>query len=270
MSIKFSIIVVCLNPGTKLDETLNSIFEQSYNNYEIIVKDGLSKDDSIERIRKIHDDRLMIVEKQDKSIYDAMNQAISLAGGAYYFFLNCGDRFYSKDVLQKIAHFIEEDQSANKITCDIVYGNIYNEQLKTEIYSTPGINGFTCFRNVPCHQACFYRAEMFCKRLFYPEYKVRADYEHFLWCYYKAHARILPSNVMISIYEGAGFSETKENIKRSKREHKEITKLYMSRLERFRYQMALFITLAPLRRKLAEGKRTTTLYNALKRLIYRK
>ena len=46
MAVKFSILVVCLNPGTKLAETVESIRKQEYRDYEIIVKDGGSKDGS--------------------------------------------------------------------------------------------------------------------------------------------------------------------------------------------------------------------------------
>ena len=44
---KFSIIVVCLNPGTKLNQTLDSILAQTCPDFEVIVKDGGSRDGSI-------------------------------------------------------------------------------------------------------------------------------------------------------------------------------------------------------------------------------
>ena len=45
--IKFSIITVCLNAGNDLLETVESTLKQSYSEFEIIVKDGFSKDESI-------------------------------------------------------------------------------------------------------------------------------------------------------------------------------------------------------------------------------
>ena len=48
---KFSIIVVCLNPGTKLNQTLDSILAQTCPDFEVIVKDGGSRDGSIESMR---------------------------------------------------------------------------------------------------------------------------------------------------------------------------------------------------------------------------
>ena len=84
---RFSIIVVCLNAGDKLNDTLDSIFAQDFQDYEVVVKDGGSKDGSIEGMRK--DERIRLYIEQDKSIYDAMNQAVGYAKGEYIIFLNC-------------------------------------------------------------------------------------------------------------------------------------------------------------------------------------
>lgn len=264
---KFSIIVVCLNPGEKLFETIETIQSQTYKNYEVVVKDGMSTDGSVDKL--LPDERIRVFKEKDKSIYDAMNQAVKYATGDYYFFLNCGDLFYSDTVLEEVAGFIEEKKKQGE-KCDIVYGNTYEQKTGTVVTSTPKINGFSCYRNVPCHQTCFYASRMFEKRAYMPEYKVRADYEHFLWCYYEAKAEIISMPVTVSYYEGGGFSETKENRKRSSKEHKEITGKYMSVAERLKYKTILLITLAPLRRKVAESKRLSGVYNKIKSFLYRR
>ena len=93
MAVKFSILVVCLNPGAKLAETVESIRKQEYRDYEIIVKDGGSKDGSVGLLPA--DEKIRLIEKKDTGIYDAMNQAVSEAAGEYVLFLNCGDLFRS-------------------------------------------------------------------------------------------------------------------------------------------------------------------------------
>ena len=77
-------------------------------------------------------------------------------------------------------------------------------------------------------------------------------------------------NAPISEYEGGGYSETKENLKRSKREHKEIVERYMSRGELFKYRTIMAITLAPLRTYLAESPRFSDTYFKLLKLLYGK
>ena len=82
---KFSIIVVCLNAGERLHDTIASIRSQSCKDYEIIVKDGISTDGSIEKL--MTDERLRVIRQKDRGIYDAMNQAVKKAQGEYIYFL---------------------------------------------------------------------------------------------------------------------------------------------------------------------------------------
>ena len=49
---KFSIIIVCLNAGEKLHNTVDSVLKQTYKDYEIVIKDGLSKDGSLDELKK--------------------------------------------------------------------------------------------------------------------------------------------------------------------------------------------------------------------------
>lgn len=269
----FSIIVVALNPGNKLLDTIESICMQTYTDYEIIVKDGISKDGSVEALKekydisenKTSDKKIYVYSQNDSSIYDAMNQAVGYCKGKYYFFLNCGDKFYSENVLAQVAAFLNKNQEEP----DIVYGNSYNETTKAVVTSVPEINAFSCYRNVPCHQTCFYGAKMFADRGYRPEFRVRGDYEHFLWCYFVKKAIIRSMDVVVSFYEGGGFSETKANIKRSKKEHKEITRMYMSKWMRFKYKAVLLLTLSPIRSKMASSPRFSKLYNKIKGVIYK-
>ena len=218
----YSIIVVCLNAGERLHDTIESILQQKYSNYEIIVKDGGSSDGSVEELQEaFHDERMHIHIRKDNGIYDAMNQAVQLAQGEYNLFLNAGDSFYDETVLDKITEEIERIKNENK-KADVIYGNLYHKALDTIIYAAPEINDFTCYRNVPCHQTCFYHRSMFETRGYKPEYNVRADYEHFLWCFYEKKAKIWYVPVIVASYEGGGYSETKENKKRSARQHREI------------------------------------------------
>ena len=94
---KFSIVTVCYNAGDKLHETIATALQQTYENFEIIIKDGLSKDDSLQRVPE--DERIFVYSYKDQGIYDAMNQALKEITGDYVYFLNCGDSFYDENVL---------------------------------------------------------------------------------------------------------------------------------------------------------------------------
>lgn len=269
----FSIIVVSLNAGEKLLETIESIREQTIGDYEVVVKDGGSKDGCVDMLRHkmlgfdgAMRSRIRIFEEKDSSIYDGMNQAVAKATGKYLYFLNCGDYFYRETVLEEVTREIEKNRDGSKI----FYGDIYEVLRGNVVASNPKINGFACYRNVPCHQACIYDRELFAERGYEPKYRVRADYEHFLYSFYKKDAKPVYMPLVMASYEGGGFSETAENRKKSAKEHKEITTLYMSTAKRFKYRAALLLTLAPLRTKIAENPKMARYYNELKDLIYRK
>ena len=70
-------------------------------------------------------------------------------------------------------------------------------------------------------------------------------------------------------YEGGGYSESKENRKRDRQEHRQITSAYMSKGELFQYRFVMACTLAPLRRAMAESRVFSGVYHGLKRMLYR-
>ena len=277
----FSIVVVSLNPGERLKQTLNSILEQTYTDYEVIIKDGGSKDGSLDFLTEEgileKYPQIRVITQPDKSIYDGMNQAVSYVNGSYVQFLNCGDLFYDKEVLQKTADYILAQKKTDEIAeaqdnfgkPSIFYGNQYNLLQNSIVTSAPQINDFTCYRNVPCHQVCFYDRRLFEKRAYLPQYTVRADYEHFLYCIYDQKARAVSMPVTVCVYEGGGYSETKENRKKSAVQHKEITSKYLGK-KAVKYRLIMILTLSGLRGKIAESPRLSKFYNVVKSTIYKR
>lgn len=267
----FSIIVVCYNAGKELHKTIGSILEQTFPYFEIIVKDAGSTDGSTDEL--IGDDRIRMFCMPDTGIYDAMNQAASYVEGAYVLFLNCGDYFYDTQVLEKMHRAIVESEGDS-----IYYGNIFERKTGNLVQSNPKMGAFGCYRNVPCHQCCFYPkewikpGELSARGREYPfsvQYRVRADYEHFLWCFFAQKANTVYVPITVCSYEGGGFSETPENRKRSAKEHKQITKQYMSASMRFRYRTVLILTLAPIRTRMAQSRHFSAMYQRLKKRFYR-
>lgn len=304
----FSIIVVCLNEGEKLHKTVKSILKQTEDDYEIIIKDGGSTDGSVEGLIKnngfgdenarkttmtagsefasgelsMKNGRCRIYREPDSGIYDAMNQAVKHASGEYILFLNCGDYFYQDDVLSKVKRLMEEyENKAGKSLYGrqeesgrdgsrplLFYGNIQERMTGALVQSNPKMDDFGCYRNVPCHQACFYDRKLFASRGFDTGYRVRADYEHFLWCFYKAMARTVYLPVTVASYEGGGFSETGENLRISAREHRQIVGKYMPSVKVLKYRLLMIMTLAPVRTYLARNPVTAGMYQRCKRRVY--
>lgn len=265
---RFSVVVVCLNPGEKLNQTLGSILSQTYDDYEIVVKDGGSRDGSVEAMRE--DPRIRLFREKDSGIYDAMNQAVAHAEGGFVLFLNCGDSFADEKVLERTSSCIEKEAAlGTDLSRLVLYGDTVGEKNGVVIASPPRINGFACYRNIPCHQACFYSRGLCLAKPYDPAFRIRADYDHFLWCFYRVGAKFVHMDFAAASYEGGGYSESKENRKRDRQEHRQITSAYMSKGELFQYRFVMACTLAPLRRAMAESRVFSGVYHGLKRLIYR-
>lgn len=271
---KFSVITVCLNPGEKLNATLESVLRQSCTDVEIVLKDGCSTDGSVEKWQRENAsrpeaERVRVYVEKDSGIYDAMNQAVAHAEGEFLLFLNCGDVFPDDGVLERTLAVIEQERKAGTDMDRLVlYGDTCSEKNGVVIASAPVINGFTCYRNIPCHQSCFYSAALCREKPYDLQYKIRGDYDHFLWCFYRAGAKMRHMDFPVASYEGGGFSESSENRKRDKREHRQITSTYMSGGELFRYRAVMAVTLAPLRSAMAESRIFSGVYHWMKKSIY--
>nr|WP_304578542.1 glycosyltransferase family 2 protein [uncultured Acetatifactor sp.] len=273
---KISVITVCLNSGEKLSATLDSILGQGCQDVEVILKDGGSTDGSVERWKQENAfrpgaERVRIIVEEDRGIYDAMNQAVAHAAGDFLLFLNCGDLLADGSVLERtLAALEEEEQAGTDMDRLVLYGDTKGEKNDVTIASPPEITGFACYRNIPCHQSCFYSAALCKDKPYDLRYRIRADYDHFLWCFYRAKAKTRHMGFPVAVYEGGGFSEKRENKALDRQEHREITGKYMGRGELFRYRAIMACSLAPLRTAMAESRLFSGCYHWIKERIYRR
>jgi len=99
-----SIITVTLNSQKYLEETLKSIFDQKYKNYELIIIDGKSNDKTLKIIKKNNNKIDYWISQKDKGIYDAFNKGLALARGQYIGFVNSDD-ILTKNSLKYLAHY---------------------------------------------------------------------------------------------------------------------------------------------------------------------
>lgn len=202
---RFTIITVCYNAEAYIKNTIRSLLEQSYDNYEYIIKDGGSADRTMEIVHSIvsESDRIRIIANKDSGIYDAMNEAVDSARGEYVYFLNAGDCFCDKNVLARTNCFIGNKKYA------AVYGNIiqvsdsskhirkYGNICSKRFYFLTG----DCI----CHQALFARQELFARKRFDTRFKVCADKEWQI-AHISEGKRFLPMKFEVAEVLVEGFS----------------------------------------------------------------
>ena len=100
---KISIVTATYNSGKTVRDTFVSVLNQTYNDYELIVVDGGSKDDTVEILRHyepIFNGRMKWISEPDRGIYDAMNKGIAMATGDVVGILNSDDFYTSYGILK--------------------------------------------------------------------------------------------------------------------------------------------------------------------------
>lgn len=84
---KFSIITVCKNAEVTIENTILSVLNQAYCDYEYIIVDGVSTDKTLDIVNKYRGNIAKIISETDSGLYDAMNKGINAASGEYLFLL---------------------------------------------------------------------------------------------------------------------------------------------------------------------------------------
>lgn len=180
MKPKFSIITVTYNAASVIEPTLASVAAQSYRNFEYLLIDGGSTDDTVAKAKASGIEFAHIVSERDNGLYDAMNKGIKLAEGDYLCFLNAGDAFHSSDTLERIVAAIPEGDSLP----DVLYGETAEVDenrcfVRMRRLSVPEKLHWKSFKQgmLVCHQAFYARREL--APLYDIKYRLSADVD---WC----------------------------------------------------------------------------------------
>lgn len=197
-----SIITVVFNGEKYLEETIQSVINQTYDNVEYIIIDGSSTDGTIDIIKKYEDKIDYWVSEKDSGIYDAMNKGIKIATGEWINFMNAGDGFFENDTLNSI---FSKNSYKN---IDVVYGNhnvIYSN--KTRIAKAGMIKNIWKGSQF-CHQASFVSLKVHKENKFNLSNRIGADFE-FFYKLYSLGRSFRYIDLIIANYSAGGLSDIK-------------------------------------------------------------
>lgn len=179
---KISIVTAAYNSGKTIADTFKSVLRQSYLDYEYIVVDGCSKDNTIDVIKEYEPrfkGKMRWVSEPDKGIYDAMNKGIKMATGDVVGIINSDDFFTSNEVLESVAKEFEKDYSL-----DAIYGDIHfvkDEDLTkcTRYYSSSYFRPWLLrFGFMPAHPSFYVRKEVYERHGLYDlQFRTSSDFE---------------------------------------------------------------------------------------------
>ena len=169
---KVTVVTVCYNAATVIEETILSVLSQDYQSMEYIVIDGGSADGTVDIIKKYSDRIAYWVSEPDGGIYYAMNKAVEHATGDYVNFMNAGDTFFDSNVLKDIFY-------RKLYTEDVIYGS--NLCRYSGGYKSHHPAGFEVLdKAMPfCHQSSFTRTDVLRAYPFDTDYRRVADYVFF-------------------------------------------------------------------------------------------
>ena len=202
-----SIIVPTFNSEVTIKKCLDSIISQSFSDFEVLIIDGISKDNTLSIVNKFNDPRIKIISESDKGIYDAMNKGITLGRGDWLYFLGSDDELYEREVLQKVYLFVERKRNYK-----IFYGNVLvcgdaGWAKDGTIYDGSFSFSKLLNKNI-CHQSVFYKNCVFKKIGFYDiKYKINADWDFNLRCIAKYKFQYI--NFIVAIFTAGGYGQTK-------------------------------------------------------------
>lgn len=203
-NVNVSIVTICFNAAAEIVLTLESVLAQNYKNFEYIIKDGASQDDTVSIINsyipKFQEKGIAVkfLTESDKGIYDAMNTGVTMCSGTWINFMNAGDCFYSASVLSEI--FENKDYSDSSILygdcAEFEYNRFYLFQKNYE-----GITSVMPFS----HQATFAKRELLLEKPFNLNFRYSADYD-FLLNAYDSKLKFTDVNCVVCITNKDGVS----------------------------------------------------------------
>lgn len=177
-----SVITVCYNAEKYIKGVLETVLNQTYTQYEYVIKDGGSVDRTNEIIEEYKQQFLAkgisvkhIISK-DKGIYDAMNEAVTHCSGLWVNFMNADDRYFTDEVL---LHIFEAKRYED---VDILYGDAVEAEFGN-FYPYPKHMDEIEHKMPFSHQSCFIKTQLMQEVPYDLQYRIGADYDFLLKSY---------------------------------------------------------------------------------------
>jgi glycosyltransferase involved in cell wall biosynthesis len=221
MNKKLSIITVNLNNKEGLRNTIESVISQIFPDYEYIIIDGGSTDGSVDIIKQYTNKITYWISEPDTGIFNAMNKGVCQAKGEYCLFLNSGDAFYSKEVLETVFRENYEE--------DIITGNIIEvhsdkttlRKGRPYVRAQEGrdLTAFDLFAGSLFHQATFVRKKLFDQYGLYDErYRIVSDSTFFFNLIVLKGIKLKYIDAIIVYFDMNGISNVNRTLDEKERE----------------------------------------------------
>ena len=217
-----TIITINRNNAIGLEKTIKSVLNQTCKDFEYVVVDGASSDDSVETIRKYADafgKRLKWISESDNGIYNAMNKGIKIASGDYVQFLNSGDCLASSDVTERMLTILEDLGKPS-----ILYGNMLKDMhdgtiLRDKCFAGQDISFLGFYTGTLNHSPTYIRRDLFEKYGYYDEsLRIASDWKWFLQAIILEEEKAAYVDTDVTLFDMSGISETNKDLIKEERQ----------------------------------------------------
>jgi glycosyltransferase involved in cell wall biosynthesis len=171
---------VSYNSSTTIRNTIDSVLNQTYQNIEYVIVDGLSKDMTVDIIKEYEpsfNGRMNWISEPDNGLYDAMNKGIQMATGDVIGIINSDDLFCDKFAIEKVMQIFKENESLDSVYADLFYVAQEDTSKIVRRWITGNQKQFK-YGWHPAHPTLYIKKEVYNKfGLFNLNYKLAADFE---------------------------------------------------------------------------------------------
>jgi len=205
-----TVITIVYNGEKHLQQTIQSVINQTYSNIEYIIVDGGSTDNTLSIIDRYRDNIDTVISEKDEGIADAMNKGVLASKGDYLLFIHADDYLYSTESITNIESYLSSNYDF--LLCPILFGE------KKKRLSPVGFSLLTNFKFSNPHQGMLCRRKLFDENgLFDKNLKINMDYDFCLRVYrrQKVNYRVIP--MVLSVMRDSGISSRTDWISLRKR-----------------------------------------------------
>lgn len=197
---KISVITTSFNAQNTIEQTILSVLKQSYNNFEYILIDAGSKDNTLPIIEKYKEKIHHISSRPDRGISDGFNRGIEVSSGELIWIINADDQLFP-EALEKVAQFYKAQNSP-----DIIYGNLIEVLNGNKRLVIPRSHTLLKEGMVISHPATIVKKEVYNSVGTYSiNYKISMDH-HFCLRAFLAKKRFVYMNEVLAVFSAEGVS----------------------------------------------------------------
>lgn len=226
---KLTIITINYNNASGLKKTLDSVAAQSCMDFEHVIVDGASTDDSqqiIQDYQLVAKCDIKALSEPDTGIYNAMNKGIRIATGEYLLFLNSGDALDNSNVVR---NFLNTD-----VTADVATGTERMPNGRLIPAPKDGDLSYAFFyEDTLLHQSTFIRRDAFERFGMYREdYRIVSDWEWFFRAIVRDGASYQPLDFVVADFDGDGMSNDSKHWALQDKEREQVHKEILPRIRK--------------------------------------